>query len=204
MHQLHETSFNGYILIDMEETKKEINPSLDDRLFKARMVVLSGEITMESANKFIREILALDCESNEPITVLIDSPGGDVYSGFAIYDMIRFVRSSVKVVGVGLVASAAALIYLAVSKDRRYSLENATYLIHQPLSEMKGVAIDMAIQAEKIGELRKKLDKIIAESTGKDLAEVEKDTERDHWLTSDEAASYGIVGKIVRSIGELS
>ena len=192
------------ILNSMEEKKENIqNPALDEKLMKARTLIISGEISMESAYKFAKELLVLDGESDEGVTVYIDSPGGDVYSGFAIYDMIKACKAKVNVVGLGLVASAAALIYLAAEKDRRYSLPNSTYLIHQPLSEMKGVAIDMDIQAEKIGRLRKKLDSIISDGTGMPLEKVTTDTERDHWLDAEEALEYGIVGKVIHSLSEI-
>ena len=139
----------------------------------------------------------LDSESNEKITVYINSPGGDVDAGYAMFDMVRFVSSPVLMVGCGLVASAAALLYLAVGKDRRYALPNSSYLIHQPMSGMKGVATDIQIHARQMVKLRAKLDGVIAEQTGKSVEEVSRDTERDHWLDSAEAQAYGIVGKIV-------
>ena len=124
-------------------------------------------------------------------------------SGFAIYDMIRYVESPVTVVGMGLVASAAALIYLSVPSERRLALPNSTYLIHQPLSQLKGTAIEIDIYARKLEELRKKLDSVIAEATGKDSIEVRNDTERDHWLSAEEAKAYGLVGRIVENRSEI-
>ena len=124
-------------------------------------------------------------------------------SGFAIYDMIRYVESPVTVVGMGLVASAAALIYLSVPSERRLALPNSTYLIHQPLSQLKGTAIEIDIYARKLEELRKKLDSVIAEATGKDSSEVRNDTERDHWLSAEEAKAYGLVGRIVENRSEI-
>ena len=184
----------------MSEEKKNTgaaNPALDDKLMKTRSVMLTGEITKESADQVVRQLLVLDSESDEPITVYINSPGGDVDAGFAIYDMIRFVRSEVTVVGMGLVASAAALIYLSVPKERRVAFPNSTYLIHQPLSQLKGTAIEIDIYAKKLGELRIKLDKVIADAVGKSVEDVSKDTERDHWLSAEEAEAYGIVGRII-------
>ena len=124
-------------------------------------------------------------------------------SGFAIYDMLRYVESPVTVVGMGLVASAAALIYLSVPTERRLALPNSTYLIHQPLSQLKGTAIEIDIYARKLEELRKKLDSVIAEATGKDSSEVRNDTERDHWLSAEEARAYGLVGRIVENRSEI-
>ncbi len=192
----------GYYL-DMDEKKQITEPTLLDKLMKTRSVMISGEINKDTANDFAVRMLVLDSESSDPITVYINSPGGDVDSGFAIYDTIRFVSSPVRVVGMGLVASAAALIYLSVDKSRRFAFENSTYLIHQPLSELKGTAIDLDIYAGKLEELRKKLDGVIAGATGKSVEEVSADTERDHWLSAEEAVEYGIVGKIIKTKAEI-
>ena len=188
----------GYIW-NMEEEKKtkSVDPSLSDKLLRTRCVMISGEINKDLSDDFAQRMLVLDSESQDPITVYINSPGGDVDSGFAIYDMIRFVRSEVTVVGMGLVASAAALIYLSVPKERRVAFPNSTYLIHQPLSQLKGTAIEIDIYAKKLGELRIKLDKVIADAVGKSVEDVSKDTERDHWLSAEEAEAYGIVGRII-------
>ncbi len=193
------------IIKGMENDKNDyrLDPSLNDRLLKTRTIMISGEINKDRADQFAREILVLDSESSDPIYVYINSPGGDVDSGFAIYDMIRFVSSPVTMIGMGLVASAAALIFLAVPSERRVALPDSTYLIHQPLSQLKGVAIDVAIYADKIEALRHKLDAVIAEATGKTREEVEKDTERDCWLTAEEALDYGLLSRIVREKKEI-
>ena len=194
------------ILKNMSEEKKNTgaaNPALDDKLMKTRSVMLTGEITKESADQVVRQLLVLDSESDEPITVYINSPGGDVDAGFAIYDMVRFISAPVTMVGIGLVASAASLVLLAVPAERRVGFANSSYLIHQPLSKMKGVAADVLIHASVIERLRAKLDGIIAEATGKSAAEVSADTERDHWLFADEALSYGLISRIVKSKSEL-
>ena len=191
----------------MSEEKKNTgaaNPALDDKLMKTRSVMLTGEITKESADQVVRQLLVLDSESDEPITVYINSPGGDVDAGFAIYDMVRFISAPVTMVGIGLVASAASLVLLAVPAERRVGFANSSYLIHQPLSKMQGVAADVLIHASVIERLRAKLDGIIAEATGKSAAEVSADTERDHWLFADEALSYGLISRIVKSKSELS
>ena len=193
------------IIKGMENDKNDYrpDPSLNDRLLKTRTIMISGEINKDRADQFAREILVLDSESSDPIYVYINSPGGDVDSGFAIYDMIRFVSSPVTMIGMGLVASAAALIFLAVPSERRVALPDSTYLIHQPLSQLKGVAIDVAIYADKIEALRHKLDQVIADATGKDVSEVEKDTERDCWMTAQEAQEYGLLSRIVKSKAEI-
>lgn len=197
-------SLCGYYLA-MENENKEYkpDPSLGDRLLKNRIVMISGEINKDRADEFARQMLVLDSESSDPIYVYINSPGGDVDSGFAIYDMIRFVSSPVTVVGMGLVASAAALIFLSVPAERRVGFPNSTYLIHQPLSQLKGVAIDVAIYADKIEALRHKLDKVIADATGRSQSDVEKDTERDCWMSAEEAREYGLLSRIVSSRSEI-
>lgn len=188
-----------------EEKKKEVaeNPALNDKLLKIRSVMLTGEITKESADQVVRQLLVLDSESSDPITIYINSPGGDVDGGFAIYDTVRFISSPVTMVGLGLVASAASLVLLSVPKERRVGLPNSSYLIHQPLSKMKGVTSDVLIHANVIERLRKKLDTIIADATGKSVEEVSKDTERDHWLFSDEALEYGLISRIINSKSDL-
>lgn len=189
----------------MEEEKKNKTQDVgfSEKLMKTRSVMISGEINKDVADDFAQRMLVLDSLSQDPIYVYINSPGGDVDSGFAIYDMIRYVESPVTVVGMGLVASAAALIYLSVPSERRLALPNSTYLIHQPLSQLKGTAIEIDIYARKLEELRKKLDSVIAEATGKDSIEVRNDTERDHWLSAEEAKAYGLVGRIVENRSEI-
>lgn len=188
----------------MEEEKKENKgPDYTDRLLKTRSILISGEINKDQADSFTKQMLILDSESTEPIYVYINSPGGDVYSGFAIHDMIRYVSSPVYVIGEGLVASAAALIYLAADKERRLAFPHSTYLIHQPLSQMKGVASDMAIQAQKMEQLRAALDQLIADATGKSVESVSRDTERDCWLTANDALEYGIVSRIITRKSEI-
>ncbi|MBS7378700.1 MAG: ATP-dependent Clp protease proteolytic subunit, partial [Sphaerochaetaceae bacterium] len=138
----------------MEEEKKNKTQDvgLSEKLMKTRSVMISGEINKDAADDFAQRMLVLDSLSQDPIYVYINSPGGDVDSGFAIYDMIRYVESPVTVVGMGPVASAAALIYLSVPSERRLALPNSTYLIHQPLSQLKGTAIEIDIYARKLEE----------------------------------------------------
>ena len=177
---------------------------LYSRLLRDRIIFLTGEVNDVSASLVIAQLLFLESENpNKDIQLYINSPGGDVDGGFAIYDMVRFIDSPVTMAGIGLVASAASLVLLAVPKERRVGLENSTYLIHQPLSGMKGVASDILIHAENIERLRAKLDQLIADACGKSVEEVSKDTERDHWLYSQEAVDYGLIDRIVHSKAEL-
>lgn len=187
-------------LEDDKEKKTAENPMGQyDRLLKTRSLLLSGEVNKDSADKLIKDMLVLESESNDPIWIFINSPGGDVDAGFAIYDMARFVSCPVYMVGMGLVASSAALILLAVPAERRIGLPNSSYLIHQPLSEMRGNATDIEIHAMQLEKMKAKLNAIIAEATGKSLEIVSHDTDRDHWLDAEEAMAYGLISKISKT-----
>ena len=177
--------------------------ALSMKFLKTRQILLSGEVNKALAEKIVRQLLILEADSDDPIYVYIDSPGGDVNSGYAIFDMIRFVKAPVYTIGMGLVASAGALIYLAAPKERRLALQHSQYLIHQPLCEWKGTATELEINAREIEKTRAGLNKLIAEETGKDEAQVAKDTDRDYWLNAEEAKEYGLVGKIIKSRKDL-
>lgn len=181
-----------------EEKKQKMPEAFADRFLKTRQIILTGEINKELADSIARQLLILDAEDEKsPIYMYIDSPGGDVDAGFAIYDVIRFVKAPVYLIGMGLIASAATLILLAVDKDKRIGLPNSRYLIHQPLGQMRGVATDIEIYAKDMEKIRAKLNKLISEATGTSLKQVTKDTERDYWLDSDEAVKYGLISKII-------
>ena len=184
---------------DTNAKTEQTNQGLYEKILKTRSILLSGEINKDSADKFIKDLLVLEAESQDPIKVFINSPGGDVDAGFAIYDMVRFVSCPVIMIGMGLVASAASLVLLAVPAERRIALPNSSYLIHQPLSEMKGNATDIEIHALQLEKVKAKLNSIISEATGTDLETVAADTDRDHWLNAEEARSYGLVSRIVES-----
>nr|WP_318681686.1 ATP-dependent Clp protease proteolytic subunit [uncultured Treponema sp.] len=193
-----------YLDDEKEETKKTEAPdALAEKFLKTRQILLSGEINKELAEKFNKQLLLLEADSNKPVYVYIDSPGGDVSAGFAIYDMIRFVKCPVVLIGNGLIASAAALILLAVPQNMRVGLPNSEYLIHQPLSGMRGTATDLQIHAANIKKTKAKINKIIAEATGKDLKKVEADTDRDYWLDAEEALEYGLISKVISNRAEL-
>lgn len=191
-------------MADKEEKKPApADAQIQEKLLKTRSILLSGEIDKESADAIIKQLLVLDGESSEPIKLFINSPGGDVDAGYAIFDMVRFIKAPVTMIGMGLVASAAVLVLLAVPKERRIALPNSTYLIHQPMSGMRGVATAIEIHAQHLDQLRVKLDQLIASQTGKSLEEVTLDTERDHWLSAEEAQSYGLVSAIISGRDEL-
>lgn len=183
-----------------EKTNDSANEQLMQKFLNTRQIILSGEVNKELAEKVIRQLLILEADSaSKPIYVYIDSPGGDVDAGFAIFDMIRFIKPPVYTIGMGLVASAGALILLAASKNYRLGLPNSHYLIHQPLSGIKGVATDIEIHAKEIEKIRAKINALIAEETGKDLADVAKDTDRDYWLSAEEAAAYGLILQVIKT-----
>ena len=187
-----------------EKTSDSANDQLMQKFLNTRQIILSGEVNKELAEKVIRQLLILESDSaSKPIYVYIDSPGGDVDAGFAIFDMIRFIKPPVYTIGMGLVASAGALILLAAPKNYRLGLPNSHYLIHQPLSGIKGVATDIEIHAKEIEKIRAKINALIAEETGKNVAEVAKDTDRDYWLSADEAVNYGLILQVIKTRSDL-
>ena len=192
--------------LEDKENKNEQNMNAAgqyDKLLKTRSLLLSGEINKDSADKLIKDLLILEAESSDPVRIFINSPGGDVDAGFAIYDMVRFVTCPVIMIGMGLVASAASLILLAVPAERRIGLPNSSYLIHQPLSEMKGNATDIEIHAMQLEKMKAKINCIIADATGMSLETVTADTDRDHWLDALEAQKYGLISRVVESRSKL-
>lgn len=172
-------------------------------LFDARKILISSGIDMDMAKDVCARLHAMAHVSNDPITVIICSPGGHVEAGDLIHDTIKFITPEVKVLGSGYVASAGALIYVAVEKKNRYATPNTRFLLHQPSGGVGGDATNISIQAEQIVTMRDRLNKIFAEATGQTVAKIAADTDRDYWLTATEAKKYGIVGKIISSQAEL-
>jgi ATP-dependent Clp protease protease subunit len=187
---------------EKDDKKNGADPILD-KMLKTRTIILSGEINKDLSEKTIRQLLLLEDMSDEPIRIFIDSPGGDADAGFAIFDMIRFVKPEIWTIGMGLVASAAAIIQLAAPKERRIGLPNSHYLIHQPLSGIRGVATEIEIHAKEIDKIREKINHLISVETGKALVQVEKDTDRDFWMDADGAVQYGLISKVITHRSEL-
>jgi ATP-dependent Clp protease protease subunit len=188
-----------------EEKSKESGPDpLLGKMLKTRTILLSGEINKDLAEKTIRQLILLESMGKEPVRIFIDSPGGDADAGYAIFDMIRFIEPPVWTIGMGLVASAAAIIQLASPKERRVGLPNSHYLIHQPLSGIRGVATDIEIHARELDKLREKINRLIADETGVAHEQVEKDTDRDYWMNAEEAVKYGLISKVIIRRGDLS
>lgn len=178
--------------------------SIRNRLFRARTLIISGEVNQKLAAEVMGQLLAMAAESDEePITIFINSQGGHVESGDTIHDIIRFVSAPVRMVGTGWVASAGALIYVAVPKERRYSLPNTRFLLHQPAGGARGTAADVEIEAREILKMRERLNRVFAEQTGQPLERIVDDTHRNFWLGAEEAVDYGLVGKIIQHVGEL-
>lgn len=196
---------------DNDDDKPEAPPlpamipsKITERLFESRTILLHGEITSKLAQEITAQLLALSATSDEPITIFLHSEGGHVEAGDSIHDMIKFVKPRVRIVGTGWVASAGTHIYLAVPKTDRFCLPNTRFMIHQPLGGVGGRASDIRIEAEEIMKARGRLNQTIADATGQPLAKVEQDTERNYWMSPEEAVAYGIVGRVVRSAGDLS
>ncbi|WP_428247970.1 ATP-dependent Clp protease proteolytic subunit [Ferrovibrio sp.] len=186
-----------------KDAKAEKSGGLDERLFKARTILIFGGIDQKLAKEVTARLLALAHAGDDPITLFINSQGGHVESGDSIYDVIKFIKPTVRIVGTGWVASAGALIYSAAPRENRLSLPNTRFLLHQPSGGAGGTASDVAIQAKEIIRMRKRLNEIFARETGQPLERIEKDTDRDYWMSAEDAVSYGLVGKIISSASEL-
>jgi len=188
---------------EKEEISKDTPNIVMEKLLKSRTIVISGEINQSLAEKVVTQLLILEEMGNDPIKIFINSQGGHVEAGDTIHDMIKFITPKVIMIGTGWVASAGITIYLAANKENRYSLPNTRYMIHQPLGGFNGPATVIGIEAEEILRVRKRINKIICEATGQPLERVEKDTDRNYWLSSDDAITYGIVNKIISNHSDL-
>lgn len=174
-----------------------------DLLRRDRSIIVSETITPKLTRRFVAQMLWLNSRSQDPIKIYINTPGGSADDGFALFDTIRFVTAPVTTICIGLSASAGTLVMLAAPKERRLALPNARIMIHQPSGGARGRATDVEISAEEILKLRDRANRLIAEETGRDVRQVEKDTDKDYWLSAEEAKKYGIVSRIVRSVREI-
>jgi ATP-dependent Clp protease, protease subunit len=178
---------------------------LEHRLLKQRKVLIFGGINDKLARDVTGRLLALASASGEPIDVYINSPGGHVESGDTIHDMIRFVdgEAPVRVIGTGWVASAGALIFLAGKKERRFCLPQTRFLLHQPMGGVRGPAVDIDIEAKEIVKMRERLNRLIARETGQTYERVARDTDRNYWMSAEEAIAYGMLSRVISSVSEL-
>lgn len=167
------------------------------RLLKDRIIILCGEIDDINSNTIVAQLLYLDSINNNDISIYINSPGGSVTAGMAIYDTMNFIKSDVSTICVGMAASMGAFLLSSGTKGKRYCLPNSEVMIHQPLGGAQGQATEIKIAAERILKLKDKLNRMLSKNTGKDLKTVEKDTERDYFLTAEEALEYGLIDKIL-------
>ena len=188
---------------ELKPTASRWTDNIRNRLFRTRTLIISGEVNQKLASEVIGQLWAMDAESQDPITVFINSQGGHVESGDTIHDMVRFVRSPVRMIGTGWVASAGALIYVSVPKERRFSLPNTRFLLHQPAGGARGTAADVEIEAKEILKMRERLNRVFAEQTGQPLERIVDDTHRNFWLGAKEAVEYGLVGKIINHITDI-
>jgi ATP-dependent Clp protease, protease subunit len=200
--------------LDEEEEqpeKPESKPQADERppspieanLFKSRTVLLFGEINDKVARAITAQLVALAADSDKPIRLFINSPGGHVESGDTIFDIIRFVRAPIQMVGTGWVASAGALIFIAAKKANRFCLPNTRFMLHQPSGGAMGKASDIAIEAKEIIRMRQRLNETFARETGQPIEKITRDTERNYWMSAEEAVAYGLAGKVIKSAAEL-
>lgn len=179
---------------------------LEHRLLSQRKVLIFGAIDDKLARDVTGRLLALAGKSAAPIDVFINSPGGHVESGDTIHDMIRFVdvEAPVRVIGTGWVASAGALIFLAGAKERRFCLPNTRFLLHQPMGGVRGPAVDIDIEAREIVKMRERLNRLIARETGQPSEKIAVDTDRNYWMSAEEAIAYGMVTRVIASAAELA
>ncbi|MTD42284.1 ATP-dependent Clp protease proteolytic subunit [Erwinia sp. CPCC 100877] len=194
-----------FYLDENEETEEKQQPNVFmKKLFEERTILIYGEITQDLAREVSSQLLLLAAMGDEPIKIFINSQGGHVESGDTIHDMIKFVKPEVIVIGTGWVASAGITIYLAAEAKNRYSLPNTRYMIHQPAGGVQGQSTEIQIEAKEIIRMRERVNRIIAEATGQSYEKIAKDTDRNFWMSADEAKDYGMVSKIIQTSDEIN
>ena len=187
-----------------EKGNEKLQTGLTMRLLKQRIIIMAGEVNKALADRVNSQLLVLDGEDSEAaISLYIDSGGGDADAGFAMYDMIRFVKAPVRTVSTGLCASAAVLVLLGAEKTMRYALPNSRFLIHQPSTQVRGYVADIQIEASEILKIRDKGNQLIADATGRPVKKVEEDTKRNYWMSAEEAVEYGLIGRVAASRTDL-
>jgi ATP-dependent Clp protease, protease subunit len=188
---------------DRNDKNKETFTAVSQNLFKSRTVLIFGEVNTKLAQSVTAQLLALSVESDAPIRIFINSQGGHVESGDTIHDIIKFVRPEVKMIGTGWVASAGALIYVAAKRESRFCLPNTRFLLHQPMGGVGGQASDIEIETRQMLQMRERLNRLFARETNQSYDRVVQETERNFWMTANEAKEYGLVGSIVESADQI-
>ena len=189
---------------DDEKDNKRPDP-IGEKLMKSRIIMITDVITKKLAQATIGQLLILEQEDQEKeIKVFINSPGGDADAGFAIYDMMKFIKPKIKNVCAGVAASAAVIILLGTGKENRVSLPNSRILIHQPSTGVHGTASDIQIEASEILKCREKINRMISDETNREFEKVENDTKRNYWMSAEEAVEYGLISKIIKTQSDLS
>ncbi|MDI6539907.1 ATP-dependent Clp protease proteolytic subunit [Pantoea ananatis] len=188
---------------DNEATESQGSAFLQNKLLSSRSIIISGEVNQILAEKVVTQLVLLQSISNDPIRLYINSQGGHVESGDTIHDFIKFIKPDVHIIGTGWVASAGITIFLATKKEHRYSLPNTRFMIHQPMGGVRGPASDIEIEAKEIIRMHDRINKLISEATGQPLEKVKKDTDRNYWMSPNEALDYGIVNKVITSYDDL-
>lgn len=184
------------IIVD-KEGNSERSYDIFSRLLKDRIIILSGEIDDTLANSVVAELLYLDSINHDEINLYINSPGGSITAGMAIFDTMNFIQSDVSTICIGMAASMAAFLLSCGKKGKRFALPNSEIMIHQPLGGIQGQATEIKIAAERILKLKHKLNSILSKNTNQPLEKIEKDTERDYFLEAEEALDYGLIDKII-------
>ena len=199
MFNYDKSMYNALVPMVVEQTGKgERSYDIYSRLLNDRIVFLSDEVNDVTASLVVAQILYLEAQDPEKdISLYINSPGGSITAGMAIYDTMNFIKCDVSTICIGMAASMGAFLLAAGAKGKRFALPNSEVMIHQPLGGAQGQASDIKIQAEHILKIRKKLNAILAEKTGKSIKEIERDTDRDNWLDAEAAMEYGLIDKVI-------
>jgi ATP-dependent Clp protease, protease subunit len=192
---------------DDREEKPEtqgVGALIGKRLFETRTITIFGEISMRVAERVSAQLMALAAESSDDIRVVINSPGGHVEAGDTIHDMFRFVKPRVKVLGTGWVASAGALIFVGAERGDRFALPNTRFMLHQPMGGARGQAVEIEIEALEIIKMRQRLNELFARETGQPIEKVTKDTDRNFWMSANEAKDYGLVSHVISRFSDFA
>ena len=187
---------------EKEKKEKEPKSRLEEKFLETRTILIFGEITQKMAREVCEKLILLSALNDNDIRVIINSQGGHVEAGDTIHDLLRFVKPRVKVLGTGWVASAGALIYAAVPRENRYSLPNTRFMLHQPSGGVGGQATDISIEAQEILKMRERLNRIFSVQTGQPVEKIERDTDRNFWMSGEEAKEYGLVGRVITTQAE--